>query len=624
MNRRKMTKKIKEDGRNNVKVVKKSKNLKNYLFLSGIIILTIAVFSSTFKNEFINFDDNKYITGSNYIKDFSLHGFKEIFKSYFIDELPLTLASFTLDYKIWKLDPVPYHIENVVLHIINILLVFILIKKITKKEEVALITALLFAVHPFRTESVVWAAERKDMLMGLFYLSSIICYSDYIRSGYKIRSLIFAFILAALSLMSKFTAVTIPLVLILIDYYFSRKISLKLLLEKIPFLIMPLISGIIHYTTVQSSQLVTKFTGAYNFVDCIFFAGYSIFYYLTRLLFPFNLSALHAYPIKINGILPAEYYVFSIFSIIIIILVVILIYKAKQFRKELVFGFVFFLITISLVLQIIPFGGHVIVAERYTYLPYMGLFFLIGQIFYWLNNDLVKCSINLKQIFKLVLISFVCAFCVITYNRNKVWKNSYTLFSDVIEKDPASYFAYNNRSFSKFGMNDIEGALQDLNKSIELNPGFIDGYYNRGNIYNQLKIFDKALSDFDRVLKEMPKNAVAYNDRGNSKIGLHDYKGSIDDFTKAILLKPDFAIAYNNRGSVLLENIHDLKGAISDFTCAIKIDINYGMAYLNRGICYLNLREFENACPDLQKASQLGYPNADELLHRYCVTRIKY
>lgn len=215
--------------------VKPVKNYRQYYLLAGILLLTVLLYSNSLDSEFINYDDNVYITGNNYIKNFSAEGFTDIIKAYSKDELPLTLISFTIDYKFFGLNPVPYHIENLIFHLINILLVFLLIKKLSKRPVVALIASLLFAIHPLRTESVVWSAERKDMLVTLFFLSSVIFYINYITSGYKLKWLIFSLILSMLAILSKFTALTIPFVLFLADYYYSRKFTLKVILEKIPF-----------------------------------------------------------------------------------------------------------------------------------------------------------------------------------------------------------------------------------------------------------------------------------------------------------------------------------------------------------------------------------------------------
>jgi protein O-mannosyl-transferase len=593
------------------------KNKKYYFLLAAVLVLTILIFSNSVKNDFINYDDNVYVYDNSYIKDFSIHGISEIFKAYFKDELPVTLFTLAVDYKLWGLNPGPYHIENIIFHLINILLVFILIRKITGIDQVAFITAILFAVHPLRTESVVWIAERKDMLFGLFYISSVIFYVNYIKSGYKLRFIAFSLIFAILSILAKFSAVSLPFILFLTDYFYSRKFTLRSVLEKIPFFVFPVISGIIHFSAGQQGPvLVSKYFSSYNFIDSIIFAGYSLFFYLNKFLFPFNLSALHTYPAKTNGFLPLNYYICFVACIIILVLIIIWILKAKKIRKELIFGFLFFLIPISIVLHLIPYGGWVIVAERYTYIPYIGLFFITGFAYYKLTTGILPEKF--RPFVKIPGLICILLFCILTFNRNKVWENSITLFNDVIEKDSTVYFAYNNRGYARFGNGDVEGALDDFNKTIKINPEFVDGYNNHGNLMNNIKNYPAAIEDFNHVIKANPKYSAAYNNRGNSKVGLKDYSGSIEDYTKAIEIKPDYSLAYNNRGSVLCNNMNDFKGAIKDFNKAIEIDNRYGQAYFNRGISYLNMQDLTNSCPDFYKASQYGYKAADELIQKYC------
>jgi len=618
-----------------------------YFLLFAILIFTFFIFSKTLNNEFVNWDDDVYVTGNNYITDLSFDGIKKIFLSYTKDELPITHLSLAIDYHFWKLSPKPYHVVNLIFHLFNIILVFYFINLISKKINVSLITALLFAIHPFRVESVAWTAERKDVLFTFFYLLSIICYYLYLSKNYKIKYLLFSLVLSILSLLSKFTAVTLPAILLLIDYYYSRKFSIKTLLEKIPFLIFPIISVLIHFYISNESYIVNSLIiNKFSFFDRIFFAGYALSVYLFKFIFPFNFSAIHPFPAKASA-LPIEYYIFTL--VIIFLAFIIIRYLYKKPNKNLIFGILFFLITISLVLHIVPFGGWVIFAERYTYLPYIGLFFLIGHLFAYIieNKALSKYKSYVFIIFGLLITYYSIA----TFNRCKVWNNSISLFTDVIEKYPEVALAYDNRAEAKARIQDYKGAMEDCNYAIKYEPDFSNAYCNRGNAKGMLKDYEGAIIDFTSALKLAPKDAVvyfnrgitkhfiqdfsgalsdydmaiklkpnyfeAYFNRGNTKTAIKDYKGAIEDYNKAIYIKPDFVDIYKNRASARF-NILDYNGAINDLNFVLTQSPNDAYTFFNRAVSKIYLKKIAEACNDLSISSQLGYKQADELIQQYC------
>ncbi len=297
---------------------------------------------------------------------------------------------------------------------------------------------------------------------------------------------------------------------------------------------------------------------------------------------PFNLSALHYYPVKTNGLLPVEYYIATVI-ILLIIFLILKINKTNKLKKDLIFGLMFFLITISLVLQIIPVG-RAITAERYTYIPYIGLFFIIGQYFTLINSKKnSRKAIKTKSYLYIVLIVYIIFFSYTTYNRNKVWKNGITLFSDVIKKYPSRSFAYWACAIAKAKAYNTYEAIDDYDKAIKLKPDYIN----------------------------------AYVDRGNAKSDLKKYKQAINDYNKAIELDSNYLSAYLNRG-VAKGILKNYKGAINDFNKIIKTDADNADAYYNLGISKLQINMKKQACEDLKKADELGSAHAAEIIKKYC------
>jgi len=620
--------------------------------LFGIILLTAIAFSNSIKGEFLNWDDKDFIVENSYIKDFSATGIKNIFLA--IDKHdPVTAFTHAFTYNYWKLNPAPYHVINLLFHLLNVILVFSLILKLTKRNEAALIAAFLFAVHPMRVESVAWIAERKDVLYAFFYLASLITYINYINKNFKLKYLLFSLILFILSLLSKFSAVTLPVVIILIDYYYGRKFTPKVIFIIVLFFSLSFLRGMVHFVsdvTISGNDIITQ---TFPFYDRIFMGSYAFIFYVTSIFYFFNLCVLHPYPVKSGGLLPVEYYIDFVLALIFIFFIIWIFIKNIKHKKELIFGIFFFLINIALVLHLIPFGGGVVVADRYSYISYIGIFFLFGQVFCWLTDKSYKYA-NKFKVYVYSFMTIFIFFCFITtYNRNNIWKNTLSVWSDAVEHFPEHFYGYYGIGNAKSDMGDYEGAILAFNKAIELNPNFSESYYNRGSVkYNHLKDYQGALPDFNKTLEINPNHVTAYTNRGLTKNALKDYKGAIDDFNKAIQLSPGFPIAYldranlkadlgdfngalqdynkaielnpnykdayGGRGILYAAKLNDINKALSDFNRVIEFDPNDSKAYMNRGLTKLNNKDLNGACLDWQKSAQLGYETANELIKKYC------
>ena len=547
-----------------------------------------------------------------------------------------------------------FHLGNLLLHILNILLIYWLVQLITKNNYASVLTAAFFALHPMHVESVAWVAERKDVLYSFFFLATLISYIYYIKTNCKYKFLIIAIITFILSLLSKFAAVTLPLILILIDYYYNRPLNLKVITEKIPFFILALALGIIHFSTKDAQLSTQVITENFTALDRIFLGSYSLFYYFMSVLFPFKICPLHPYPDKINGILPVYYYASFVFVILLIIIAFVLILKSKKIKKDLIFGLLFFLINIALVIHIVPFGGWVVVADRYSYIAYFGLFFIIGKLWILINENYFNPAKKIKNIFNTLIIISLLIFSYSTYSYSLNWKNSNTFWNLVIDHYPSNscsaiaYYgrgisegeeknykdafddynmaiklkpnfpdAYNNRGKIRQDLKDYEGSIVDFNKAISLDPNFTKAYHNRGYTYYFLQKYDKAMLDYNKAVKLDPFYYEAYDNRGIVKFLLNDFKGAIEDYNKAILLKPDFAEAYNNRGGANYY-LKDFKTAENDYSKAIQLKPDFLDAYKNRCFTRLELNDIQGACNDYNIAKSLGYNEENETIKKYC------
>jgi protein O-mannosyl-transferase len=586
----------------------------HYLILSGIIILTLIIYSGSFKNDFTNLDDNVNITNNKVIQNLSTSGIVKMFSSRCLNTYePLNIILRSLIFNFFGLNPTAFYFLNILLHLLNIILVYLFIYKLTSlrsidhspqsykyRIQLASLVSLLFAIHPMNTEPICWLGGLDNELYSFFYLASVIFYLQYVQnktqdtnieaqenknSTFSINAnYVFSILLFILSLLSKPLAVTLPIILILLDYYNSSKFkvqSLKYWLDKIPFMMLAMVFGIINLI-LEGYSAITMIN--YTFLNRFFSLTYSISFYIVNFIAPFKLSGLYPPPEIVNGFLPIKYYLSPLF-IIVLFLLIRKIFKlsfntdnVKKYIsiKTMIFGILFFLLTISFTL----FAGKIRyyqLADRYTYIPYLGLYFIIGHFMIY---NLQFTIYNLKFI---VIILIILIFSVLSYNRSKVWANNISLFNDMVQKYPKSYLVYEYRGNAKKDLGDIYGAIEDYNKIIELNPKFADAFYNRGY----------------------------------AKAKLGDMKGAIKDFNMAIEINPHDAKAFNNRGNSK-GSLGDIQGAINDFNRAIEINPKNAESYINRGRAKYYLRDKNGACSDWKKAGELGFQQAYEMINKFC------
>src|ERR1019366_3997331 len=401
----------------------------NLLWISGILLLTFIAFTPTLKNGFTNWDDNVYIGENTLIKSLSAENIKKIFdidNQVALNYHPITILSFAIDYKLSKYNPKTYHATNLLFHLLNTALVFWFIFLLSgNKLQVAAMVALFFGIHPMHIESVAWISERKDVLYVFFFMSSLICYYKYIHAERKNKLPLYMFtlILFLLSILSKAMAVVLPLILLLIDFYEGRKLDKYSIFEKVPFFIFALFFGVIA-SRIQSQGAAIANLDTFTWLQRFEFASYGMVNYIYNLFVPINLSCFYPYPDPKNNYLS---FIFYISPFIVLGLSAFVLWSIRK-NKILVFGFLFFCVTIALVLQFITVG-KVIMADRYSYLSYIGLLFPIAMGYEWLQHQENKKYISLKKIAKLLIVLCVAICLVLTYQRIKVWKNSDILWT---------------------------------------------------------------------------------------------------------------------------------------------------------------------------------------------------
>ncbi len=514
------------------------KNLRKYSLGGLVSLITFLVYLPALSNGFVNWDDGDYVYDNPYIRSLDLKSLRWAFFGFHAGNWhPLTWISHAVDYTVWGLNPFGYHLLNNILHSVNTLLVFLLATRLVEiargyshgqapfpDENSTLVAGaaagLLFGIHPLHVESVAWVAERKDVLCAFFFLLSVQSYLFSVTSQadmtHKKKHYLFSFIFFALALLSKPMAVTLPAVLLVIDWYPLRRINsvrtlLKSLFVKAPFFGLSLFSSVVTILAQESGKAIAPFTFQ-PMTTRLTVAARAVVSYASKMLFPVDLLPFYPYPQDVS-FFSREYLPF----ILLVIACAAACIAASRRQKLWLAASCYYIVTLLPVLGIIQVGGQSM-ADRYTYLPSIGPFIVVGLGAAWLFEKARGIAPHGRT--AVLVLSVPCTLLILLLSYTSVrqigiWKNSVTLWSYLIEKEPsATTPAYYNLGlfYGREGL--LEPAIENFSRAIEINPRFDMAYNNRGAALFLLGRLDEALDDFNRAIFLNPANAEAYINRG--------------------------------------------------------------------------------------------------------------
>jgi lipoprotein NlpI len=578
-------------------VIKKDYTI--YWLIAGLL-LTLIVYFPSLTNGITNWDDTAYINNP-YVNNLSLTGIVKIFSVYFAGNYhPLTLISLGIDHLIGGENPFIFHFTNLLLHLLNTFLVFLLVKRLTGNNLLAVLTFMLFGVHTLHVESVAWISERKDVLYSFFFLVSLTIYTTY-TSSKKGMHYGLALLFFLLSLLAKGQAVVLVAILPLIDYVKDRKwFSVKVLSEKIPFFVLSLIFGWVAFRAQESGHTI-RFE-YFSLPERFAFASFGTAQYLIKSIVPFSLSAFYPYPPRLsNGSIPFFYWLYTI-SLPVFFTGSYFLFKRS---KIYAFGLCLFFLCLLPLLQLIPVGSAVM-ADRYFYIPSIGLLLCLAFGFLEIRNTRIRY---------VLFIAFILFFSIQSFSRCRVWKDSITLWDDVINKYPDLKDAFCNRGSAYGELGQWDKAIVDYSRMIEIDPKDRDGYYSLGVAYANLGQWDKAITNYSRAIELDPEYPKAYYNQGVAFYNLGQIDKAIANYTRAIEIDPDYIQACTNRG-VAYAAQGQWEKAMNDFSSAIEIDPYYTMAYVNRGIVYDHLGQWDKAVSDYSKALEIDPDNSTASTNR--------
>ncbi|MCK9408683.1 MAG: tetratricopeptide repeat protein [Bacteriovoracaceae bacterium] len=587
---------------------------KSFLMIP-ILLFAFVLFYPNLNAGFTNWDDQIHVTENKRIQSLTWESVGELFTpntDYMYH--PVTMLSYAVDWAIGGGSSTAFHRTSLLLHLINILLVYRLIVYISGDINSALIVALLFGIHPVNVETVSWVSARKDLLYSLFFLSGMNLYFGFLEGKHRIGTIIGMGIVFILGLLSKPTMVVFPLVLFMIDWWRHRPLDRNILIEKIPFVLIAFGFGIFTMALSNSDTDVVSIMSLFKFQHQVLMVCYSIVFYFGKIIIPIDLSAIHHYPIVSSGVLPAWFYA----APIILALICTGLTLAGNRWKFLLFGAGIYIIPLLLVLQILPFNNTSLVAERYAYISSIGILF-VGVI----GGKHILASYADGEPFwygasSMFLVLVTLMFTIGTIIRVSVWKDSISVFSDVIQRDQTIWIAYANRALDRIKLEQYSGAMDDANRAIVLHPNRKALYAVRGNIYFFLKDYQKAIADFDSVVFSSKAKPYELYNKGASLYYLHEYDSALAYYGKAFDADSAFARAYLGYGMILQNEKRLAIMARHYFDAAIRYDGSMWEAYYFRAAANMDLGNAGGAMTDGSMALMLN----PKLLQDTMITRI--
>lgn len=612
-----------------------TKGKKQIVWLVGILIflITFYVYTPTLNNGFVNWEDSLYILENTHIQSLNLRNLSWMFTTFHAGFwFPLTWFSHSLDCTLWGLNPRMHHLMSIILHGFNALLVFFLVLKlfviaqvnynnllskinnsiVSQSLIVSSVTALLFSLHPLRVESVAWAAERKDLLCAFFVFLSLLSYLSYaspIHVGKRRFWYYISLVLFILALMSKPMAVTLPVIILLLDVYPLGRLSqnakgfLSIVVEKTPFFVLSVLFGVLTIITQKIGGAIRNLEEMY-FAARLLNALKSVVFYLTKMVWPTELVPLYRLPSIIN---PWDLkYLLS--GVVILVITGICLQMMKRGKPFWLIAWFYYLVTLLPVIGIVQVGLHS-AADRFTYLPSLSVNFVLALGVGWLWHRIseAKYRLLLRWMVSVFIFIVISILSYLTIKQIAVWRNSETMWSSITQVFPDTVpDAYYGLGLFHYEKGKLDDAIKEYKHAIRLSPNYAAIHYNLGNAYVKKRMINEAMIEFKQAIDLGFNTVDAHNNLGScyGRKGMLDE--AISEFKKAIESNPRFEGAHINLGFSYYKK-GELDKAIIEYEKALSINTNAARAHYNLAKAFYDKKAYQQAIRHFKRAVDLGY-----------------
>ncbi|MGZ3593124.1 MAG: tetratricopeptide repeat protein [Syntrophales bacterium] len=612
-------------------------NRRTLLICIFLATAVIAIYWQVNNHDFINFDDNEYMTENRHVQTGLTSGnVTWAFTTFHAGNWhPLTWISHMLDCQLFGLKPGWHHLVNLLFHIANTLLLFFIFHRMTKALWQSAFVAAVFAIHPLHVESVAWVAERKDVLSTFFWMLTMGAYAFYVQRR-ELKRYLLAIFFFALGLMAKPMLVTLPFVLLLLDYWPLRRLTIgkssvsehtqsekslntrskskkrgrstkkpehvnkterenrqhpaigHIILEKIPFFVLSLASSIVTYIAQQKRGAVGSLQN-YPLLVRIENALVSYCSYIGKMVWPENLAVLYPHP----GMLPPWQVVGAVLFLVITTSLVIR--TAKRY-PYLTTGWLWYLGTLVPVIGLVQVGVQAM-ADRYTYVPIIGLLITVA----WGAPELLKKWRYRNAALATLAVIILCIFSFVSWKQAQYWRNSITLFTHALDVTTNNDTAHSNLGHSLLKQGKLEEAIHHYSEAVRICPKCYEENNNLGIALQEQGRVEEAISHYVEAIRLNPNYIKAYVNLGEALASQGKFTEAMAFFSQALQIKPDSAEVHYNIGTMLLSP-GDFDKAIYHFRESIRIKPDYAKAYNNLGNALLLQGKIDEAIRSFQQA----------------------
>jgi tetratricopeptide (TPR) repeat protein len=586
-----------------------------------LVLVTLSVYWQVRRHVFVNFDDPAYISENSYVKaGLTLKSLRWAFsfdhknKTYWH---PLTWLSHMGDVQLYGMNAGSHLLTNVFLHILNSLLLFFLLRQMTGDLWPSALVAVLFALHPLNVESVAWVAARKNMLSTFFWMLTLWAYTIYSKQP-ELGKYLFLLLVFVLGLMAKPMLVTLPFVLLLLDYWPLNRFGfagrygdhkkwpvLHLVVEKIPLLLLSAVSIYLSsFSLKQQGSFIS--TASVPMVLRISNAVVSYTGYIGKMIWPHNLSVYYPYP----KLLPAWQIIGAGAVIVGITVLVLRVYRTKPYFSM---GWLWYLGTLVPVLGLVQAGIWPSMADRFGYIPLIGLFIMIA----WGGAEVLS-GWRFKRVTPAAAAVLVSVFAVTTWLQTGYWKNSITLFEHAIDVNSNNALAHNNLGAALRKQDRVADAIGHYDWALMLKPDYAAAHYNLGIALMRIGRFDEATSHFQRAQQLKPDSPIVYRNLKKALAAQRVMNRKMSEIQAALKLAPENVTLYLKMGN-LYERKGDLDSAISQYKMALSHQPDFSPVLNNLAIAYAIKGEYDKALSAFKKRIALQPDDADA---HYAIARI--
>ncbi len=595
----------------------------SWLVPALIAVVTFATFLPALHNQFVNWDDDKNFLENPHYRGLGWTQLSWMWTTHLGHYIPLTWMTFGLDYLLWGMNPLGYHLTNLLLHAANAVVFFFITRRLLTRAlpspserghtlaVSAAFAALVFAIHPLRVESVAWATERRDVLSGLFYLSAVLAYLRACDREERGRGWYWgAVALFAGALLSKSMAVNLPVVLMILDVYPLRRLgesigwrskpARRIYVEKIPFVLLAAAASAIA-VMAQFSIHAALPLAQLSVPGRLAVSAYGLSFYLGKMIVPVNLSPLYELPRTVSPW--AMPFILS-FGLAVAITAIVL--SLRRRMLGLPAAWLAYLVVLLPVLGIFQSGPQ-IAADRYTYLAGLGWAILAGA-------GLLSSWSRLPFLLIGLVVFIPVGLGTLTWNQVHVWHDSKTLWAHALAIDPNSSVAQNDFGEALAQQGKLAEAIEHYRQALNIKPDYADAHYNLGGALAQQGKLADAIHHYQRALQITPGDADAQTNWGGALAQQGKLAEAAEHYQQALRIKPDHAAAHNNWGAALTRQ-GNLAEAIEHYRQAVNIKPDYADAHYNLGGALAQQGKLADAIHHYQRALQITPDDADAHIH---------